>query len=91
MLFKLGTTRAGKQQTSLGLWFSLQRVYVATSRQLRRIESANRSPIYSHFLETINGTTTIRAFTQQERFTRENHFKVDEYQVAYYLEVSANR
>ncbi|XP_067039421.1 multidrug resistance-associated protein 1-like isoform X2 [Acropora muricata] len=73
------------------VYMFVQRVYVATSRQLRRIESANRSPIYSHFLETINGTTTIRAFTQQERFTRENHFKVDEYQVAYYLEVSANR
>ncbi|XP_068685996.1 multidrug resistance-associated protein 1-like [Montipora foliosa] len=76
----------------LGLiYFFVQRVYVATSRQLRRIESANRSPIYSHFLETINGTTTIRAFSQQQRFIRENYFKVDEYQVAYYLEVSANR
>ena len=71
--------------------FFPQRVYVATSRQLRRIESVNRSPIYSHFLETINGVTTIRAFSQQQRFMRDNYRKVDENQVAYYLGVSANR
>ena len=70
---------------------SLQRVYVASSRQLRRIESVSRSPIYSHFLETINGASTIRAFSQQERFIRDNYRKVDENQVAYYLSISANR
>ena len=51
----------------------------------------NRSPIYSHFLETINGASTIRAFSQQQRFIRDNYRKVDENQVAYYLGVSANR
>jgi len=73
------------------LYFYFQRVYVASSRQLRRIESVSRSPIYSHFLETINGASTIRAFSQQERFIRDNYRKVDENQVAYYLSISANR
>ncbi|XP_078381052.1 multidrug resistance-associated protein 1-like [Oculina patagonica] len=73
------------------LYFYIQRVYVATSRQLRRIESVSRSPIYSHFLETINGASTIRAFSQQQRFIRDNYRKVDENQVAYYLFISANR
>ena len=76
---------------SLTFLFSPQRVYVATSRQLKRIESVSRSPIYSHFLETINGVTTIRAFSQQQRFIRDNYYRTDENQVAYYLSVSSNR
>jgi len=68
-----------------------QRVYVASSRELKRIESVSRSPIYNNFLETINGTTTIRAFAQQQRFIRGNYFLVDENQVAYYPSMSANR
>lgn len=68
-----------------------QRVYVATSRQLKRIESVSRSPIYSHFLETINGASTIRAYSQQQRFIRDNYYRTDENQVAYYCTISSNR
>jgi len=73
------------------LYFYIQRVYVATSRQLKRIESVRRSPIYSHFLETINGTTTIRAFSQQKHFIRDNYDRTDENQVAHYLAISSAR
>ena len=69
----------------------LQRVYVATSRQLKRIESVSRSPIYSHFLETVNGASTIRAYSQQRRFILDNYYRTDENQVAYYSTVSSNR
>lgn len=71
--------------------FFPQRVYVATSRQLKRIESVSRSPIYSHFLETINGASTIRAYSQQQRFIRDNYYRTDENQVAYYSSISSNR
>ena len=68
-----------------------QKVFVASSRQLKRIESVRRSPIYSHFLETINGVSTIRAFSQQQRFIRDNYHRTDENQVAYYLSAASNR
>jgi len=52
----------------LGIYVFIQRYYVATSRQLRRIESVSRSPIYSHFSETLTGCHVIRAFGQKERY-----------------------
>ena len=68
-----------------------QRFYVATSRQLKRIESINLSPIYSHFDESIQGVATIRAFDKQEMFKQESLARVDRHQQAYYPNIVCNR
>ena len=57
-------------------------MYIASSRQLRRMESVRRSPIFNHFLESINGATTIRAFGKSEKFLQDNEMKVDYNQMA---------
>ncbi|XP_053193733.1 multidrug resistance-associated protein 1 [Scomber japonicus] len=73
------------------LYFFVQRFYVASSRQLKRLESVSRSPIYTHFNETLLGTSVIRAFGEQARFIRESDQRVDHNQKAYYPSIVANR
>ena len=48
--------------------FVLKRVFVASSRHLRRLVSSTASPIFAHFSESIAGATTIRAYGMQETF-----------------------
>ncbi|TSK14589.1 Canalicular multispecific organic anion transporter 2 [Bagarius yarrelli] len=69
----------------------VQRFYVATSRQLKRLESVSRSPIYSHFSETITGTSVIRAYGLNSSFVLMSDVKVDENQKSYYPGIVSNR
>ncbi|XP_071617432.1 ATP-binding cassette sub-family C member 6-like isoform X1 [Heliangelus exortis] len=62
------------------LYAAFQHFYVTTSCQLRRMETACRSPIYSHISETFQGSSVIRAYKEQERFTLKSNFLVDENQ-----------
>ena len=50
-----------------------------------------RSPIFSHFSETLDGTALIRAFGQQHIFISENMSKVNKNMRAYYSNFSSNR
>lgn len=68
-----------------------QRFYVATSRQLRRLDSVSRSPIYSHFGETVSGLSVIRAYKHQERFLKHNEVTIDENLKSVYPWIVSNR
>jgi len=72
-------------------YFSVQRLYIRTSRQLRRLESVSRSPIYSHFGETLLGVSTIRAYGAQDRFILGSMKRVDDNQACYYPTIVTNR
>lgn len=74
-----------------GMYWFIQRYYLRTSRELKRLDSVSRSPIYAHFQESLGGTSTIRAYRQQERFEHENEWRVDANLRAYFPSISANR
>ncbi|EGT43916.1 hypothetical protein CAEBREN_28994 [Caenorhabditis brenneri] len=67
------------------------RFYVSVSRQLKRLESASRSPIYSHFQESIQGASSIRAYGVVDKFIKESQLRVDENLSTYYPSIVANR
>ncbi|EPQ63984.1 Bgt-2044 [Blumeria graminis f. sp. tritici] len=73
------------------VYYWIQRYYLRTSRELKRLDSVSRSPIYAHFQESLGGISTIRAYRQQERFAQENEYRVDANLRAYYPSINANR
>ncbi|XP_014553908.1 hypothetical protein COCVIDRAFT_28966 [Bipolaris victoriae FI3] len=73
------------------LYLYIQRYYLRTSRELKRLDSVSRSPIYAHFQESLSGMSTIRAYGQQKRFEMENEWRVDANLRAYYPSINANR
>ncbi|XP_069801998.1 multidrug resistance-associated protein 1-like [Dendropsophus ebraccatus] len=73
------------------LYLLIQRYYIASSRQIRRLDGASRSPVISHFSETLHGASTIRAYGHQERFIGENKDVMNENLLCYYNNVISNR
>ncbi|KAH9512009.1 hypothetical protein DERF_010425 [Dermatophagoides farinae] len=75
----------------LFLYYIVQRLYIASSRQLKRIESITRSPIYHHFTETVNGISTIRAYGVEKQFITECDRRLDINSSSYYCSRVAGR
>ncbi|NWS71615.1 MRP2 protein, partial [Crotophaga sulcirostris] len=72
-------------------YYFVLRFYVSTSRQLRRLDSVTRSPIYSHFGETVSGLSVIRAYGHQQRFLQQNESTMDINQKSVYSWIVSNR
>ncbi|GAA6008715.1 uncharacterized protein JCM10292_005037 [Rhodotorula paludigena] len=66
-------------------------MFVKTSRDLRRLESNARSPIFSKFGETLQGIVTVRAFGGERRFLKGLWDSVDRMQAVAYSSAMSNR
>ncbi|XP_040014052.1 multidrug resistance-associated protein 1-like [Xiphias gladius] len=73
------------------VYILIQSFYVASSCQLRRLEAVSRSPIYSHFNETLQGAAVIRAFGERQRFVLQADSRIDNNQEAYFPRFVATR
>ncbi|KAI9649296.1 hypothetical protein NHQ30_001868 [Ciborinia camelliae] len=69
----------------IGTLYILQKLYLKTSRQLRLLDLESKSPLYSHFTETLSGLETIRAFGWQAQSAEKNRKLLDTSQKPYYL------
>ena len=62
----------------LGLFYRRAAIaYLNTGRDIRRMESNTRSPIFANFNELLEGIVTVRAFSAEERFLSDLYTKVD--------------
>lgn len=73
------------------IYLAYQKYYLRTSRELKRLDSVSRSPIYAHFQESLGGISTIRAYRQQGRFALDNEWRMDANLRAYFASINANR
>ena len=65
--------------------YFLQQYYLRTSRQLRLLDLEAKSPLYSHFTETLEGLVTVRAFGWSKDFEAKNARLLDTSQKPFYL------
>ncbi|KAK8352970.1 hypothetical protein V6Z12_A05G127200 [Gossypium hirsutum] len=72
------------------IYSKLQFFYRSTSRELRRLDSVSRSPIYASFTETLDGSSTIRAFHSEDYFLARFTELVAQYQRTSYSELVAS-
>lgn len=56
----------------------IRRYYTASFRELQRMESVSRSPLYVHFSEVLAGLVHIRAFGLQKRLQESFYAKIDQ-------------
>ncbi|KAA3674940.1 ATP-binding cassette, subfamily C (CFTR/MRP), member 10 [Paragonimus westermani] len=52
------------------IFWSVQRVYRGAARDLKRISSVTRSPVYAHLTDTLSGLAVIRGLGQELRFRK---------------------
>lgn len=73
------------------LYYYMQRAYLRTSRQLRLLDLEEKAPTYTHFLESISGMATLRAFSWARPAIEKSHELVDRSQRPFYLLIMAQR
>ena len=54
-------------------------MYLAAARELKRLESVSRSPILDHFISSLTGLNTIRAFNQARKYINVMFAQIDAY------------
>ncbi|KAH6647202.1 P-loop containing nucleoside triphosphate hydrolase protein [Truncatella angustata] len=69
---------------TVALYF-VQSLYLRTSRQIRRLDLEAKSPLYTHFSETLTGLVTIRAMGWKQDFIEENSNRLNKSQRPFYL------
>ncbi|GLE05595.1 hypothetical protein PINS_up014627 [Pythium insidiosum] len=53
------------------VYFAIQSYYRQSCRELQRLDSVTKSPIYAHFTETLAGLVTIRAFQMVDKSSKD--------------------
>ena len=75
----------------LFLYYRVQKLYRASAREAKRLDSISRSPRFAHFKETLQGLVVIRAFGKKEWFLAEFYRRLSHSQRMFYGHYMINR
>ncbi|KAJ3634109.1 hypothetical protein MTP99_011017 [Tenebrio molitor] len=73
------------------IFYFYKMIFLATSRNLKRMEGTTRSPVFSHLSASLQGLPTIRAFDAEETLRKEFDHHQDLHSSAYYMFVACSR
>ena len=73
------------------MYLFVGKFYLRSSRDLKRLESVQRSPLFQQFGETLTGITTIRAYGDEKRFIRDNMLRINTHSRPFIYLWAANR
>eukprot|EP01127_Copromyxa_protea_P010845 TRINITY_DN2685_c0_g3_i1.p1 TRINITY_DN2685_c0_g3~~TRINITY_DN2685_c0_g3_i1.p1 ORF type:complete len:1581 (+),score=418.17 TRINITY_DN2685_c0_g3_i1:533-4744(+) len=68
-----------------------QSYYLRSSREIQRLASLARSPIFALFSESLTGLSTIRAYDKSSSLIKENMSRIERYNQADYMAFTSNR
>ncbi|KAJ3058091.1 hypothetical protein HDU99_006972, partial [Rhizoclosmatium hyalinum] len=74
---------------AIALYYYIAAVYRTTARELKRLDSTTKSPLYTNLGETLTGIATIRAYNDEARFRAKNDRVSDDNNSPYYLLLTA--
>ncbi|XP_073318323.1 ATP-binding cassette sub-family C member 4-like [Pagrus major] len=69
----------------------LRRYFLQTSRDIKRLESTTRSPVFSHLSSSLQGLWTIRAFGAEQRFQKMFDAHQDLHSESWFLFLTTSR
>uniref|UniRef100_A0A8K9VAV5 Multidrug resistance-associated protein 4 n=1 Tax=Oncorhynchus mykiss TaxID=8022 RepID=A0A8K9VAV5_ONCMY len=75
----------------LVVFLFLRRYFLQTSRDIKRLESTTRSPVFTHLSSSLQGLWTIRAFKAQQRFQQAFDAHQDLHSEAWFLFLTTSR
>ena len=70
----------------LAAYYGVMQIFLNGSRDLRRIEAVERSPLYQQLTEATEGCVSIRAYGRRRQFIAKNHNLVDRHNTPYILQ-----
>ncbi|OCT92610.1 hypothetical protein XELAEV_18015666mg [Xenopus laevis] len=73
------------------VFYFLRRYFLDTSRDIKRLESTTRSPVFSHLSSSLQGLWTIRAFRAEKRFQDLFDAQQDLHSEAWFLFLTTSR
>jgi ABC-type multidrug transport system fused ATPase/permease subunit len=68
----------------IAVWI-IQAFYFRSSRQIRLLDLETKAPLYAHFIETVEGLTSVRALHRQRQLTDRNLKLLDTSQKQFYV------